>query len=136
MKKNIIKTLSGILLIGTIFSTSVSANTLQVGWNKYNQLSDRTVWGYVYSNKTMATGWCFINNEWYYFNDEGIGVSGNAYKDANGKWINLNSSSFTINGKDYYFDNNGTLIRNTDIYMGSGNFKYHLDNNGDFQDIY
>ena len=136
MKINIIKVFSGLLIIASLFSVSASANTLHAGWNMHNQLSDRTVWGYMYSDGSFATGWQYIDGVWYYFDGEGVGYSGTAYKDANGGWVNTSATSYTIDGKEYYFDNQGRLMVNTDIYMGSGGFKYHLDENGNFQDIY
>lgn len=130
IKKNIIKLLSSLVIGIGLFSNSISAYAYNAGWNVYNKLSDRTVWGYMYSDGTWATGWQYIDGKWYYFSADGIGYSGTAYRDANGNWCNITYSSFTIGGKDYFFDNNGTLITNTDVYMGSGHFKYHINENG------
>lgn len=137
MKKSIVKVLSVLFLMVSLFSISVSADTLKVGWNLYGKYSDKTVWGYMYSDGSFATGWFQdTDGSWYYFGEEGVGYSGTAYKDANGNWVDTDNTSYTIDGKEYYFDNNGKLMTNTDIYQGSGHYKYHIDNNGNIDDTY
>lgn len=107
MKKSILKTLSGILISFSMFSSTVYAGT----WIKHqgdNPYSNVYLGGWEYQNDdgTPAAGWQYINNNWYYFNTE----DGCAYTGIK-----------TINGKDYYFDSiNCDMKHDQYVKIGSG----------------
>lgn len=99
MKRNIVKVLSGFLIIGSLFSVSASANEYS-GWNKMGGN-----WKY-YNNSTYCTGWQQINNNWYWFDADGVMLTG---------WVNEGTGW-------YHFDSSGIMSRNTwigDYYLNS-----------------
>lgn len=66
----------------------------------------------------MATAWTKIDNQYYYFDSSGIMLSGwlnegnnRYYLDQNG--IMVSGRDMIIDGKNYKFYSNGTLIKNT-----------------------
>lgn len=101
------KALTGTQTIDGIKYFFNTGGTLKTGWVK-----DGDNWKY-YSGNTMLVGLLDIgadgNNKIYYFNEDGIMVSG--------KWLR-------IDGKWYYFYANGSLSRSTKID------NYEVDENG------
>ncbi len=96
-------------------------NTLSIGWN---QIGD--YWYYFYSNGQMACDeWLKLNNVWYRVNDKGQMFTGWWQDSSNSKWYYLEpesngskgtmykNSTFSINGKSYTFNEDGSLIDNS-----------------------
>ena len=96
---------------------------------------------YFQSNGYLQVGWLSLNNDWYMFDSEGVmitGWNGSYYFDENGKMMTnaftpdhyyvgssgayLTNCWFKHNGKDYYADNYGHIVKNKWIgsyYLGS-----------------
>lgn len=130
MKRKILKILSGAIVFGSLFN--VSASAVEPGWHKHTQVSEISCsWEYIYSDGTYASGWQYINGNWYYFDPyDGACYVGECYKTEDGKWAGDPTKSYhDINGERYYFDNNGALMTNTYVYSARG-YTYYLDNNG------
>ena len=70
----------------------------------------------------MQTNWCYIDNEWYWFNSNGVLQSGWLLLDGN--WFYLKSSGAgatgwqTIDGKKYYFDSNCYMLTGNQVIDG------------------
>ena len=96
---------------------------------------------YFQSNGYVKMGWLSFNNDWYMFDSEGVmitGWNGSYYFDENGKMMKnaftpdnyyvgssgayLTNCWFKHDGKDYYADNYGHIVKNKWIgsyYLGS-----------------
>lgn len=105
----------------------------------FKQIDNHTY--YFQSNGYVQVGWLLLNNDWYMFDSEGVmitGWNGSYYFDENGKMMKNaftpdnyyvgNSGAYLTNcwfkhdGKDYYADNNGHIVKNKWIgsyYLGS-----------------
>lgn len=94
------------------------------GWRLYNQRNSSYPAGqwveyggssyYFMNNGYMATGWCFLNNHWYFFNpyegrNQGAMVRGWIQDPESGGWFYTNEIGIMatgwhkINGHWYYF---------------------------------
>ena len=64
MKKKIIKSLSALLVISSLFTTKAFAGT----WTAFCKY-DGTILSWVYANDngTFPVGWKYIDGYWYYF---------------------------------------------------------------------
>ncbi len=76
----------------------VNSCEMVIGWKQINQK-----WFYFNSNGAMQTGWLKDNDKWYYLNPVSNGYKGEMY--SNG--------TYTIDGKEYYFNSSGAWIENT-----------------------
>lgn len=105
----------------------------------FKQIDNHTY--YFQSNGYVQVGWLLSNNDWYMFDSEGVmitGWNGSYYFDENGKMMKnaftpdnycvgssgayLTNCWFKHDGKDYYADNNGHIVKNKWIgsyYLGS-----------------
>lgn len=130
MKKRLLKILSGIIVASSLLC--ISANAVESGWHIHCQVGENSYsWEYVYSDGTFASGWNYIDGDWYYFDpvDSGCYV-GKCYVASDGKLGgDIPNSLITINGQNYYFDNNGRLLTNRYVYSNRG-YTYWLDDNG------
>lgn len=89
--------------------SSLEASQLSEGWNSVNGDPNKIV--YV-KNKTLVSGWMARGNTWYYFDP----VTHFLVRDQ----------ARTINGKEYFFSYNGTMIVNCNVdnsYYGSDGAK-------------
>jgi glucan-binding YG repeat protein len=105
----------------------------------FKQIDNHTY--YFQSNGYVQVGWLLLNNDWYMFDSEGVmitGWNGSYYFDENGKMMKnaftpdhyyvgssgayLTNCWFKHDGKDYYTDNYGHIVKNSWIgsyYLGS-----------------
>ena len=105
----------------------------------FKQIDNHTY--YFQSNGYVQVGWLLLNNDWYMFDSEGVmitGWNGSYYFDENGKMMKnaftpdyyyvgssgayLTNCWFKHDGKDYYADNYGHIVKNKWIgsyYLGS-----------------
>lgn len=105
----------------------------------FKQIDNHTY--YFQSNGYVQVGWLLSNNDWYMFDSEGVmitGWNGSYYFDENGKMMKnaftpdhyyvgssgayLTNCWFKHDGKDYYADNYGHIVKNSWIgsyYLGS-----------------
>ena len=105
----------------------------------FKQIDNHTY--YFQSNGYVKVGWLLLNNDWYMFDSEGVmitGWNGSYYFDENGKMMKnaftpdhyyvgssgayLTNCWFKHDGKDYYADNYGHIVKNKWIgsyYLGS-----------------
>ena len=105
----------------------------------FKQIDNHTY--YFQSNGYVQVGWLLSNNDWYMFDSEGVmitGWNGSYYFDENGKMMKnaftpdnyyvgssgayLTNCWFKHDGKDYYADNYGHIVKNKWIgsyYLGS-----------------
>lgn len=129
------------LVIGaiTLALTGISGVGASAEWK---QNDENNTWSWI-ENDSKVTGWKFINETWYYFNDDGsmfVGwlkdnekwyklsesgsmITGWIFDD--GKWYyakssgELETNTITIDDKTYNFSSDGVMIENTqDIYLG------------------
>ncbi|MEH7236738.1 peptidoglycan DD-metalloendopeptidase family protein [Bacillus sp. JJ1562] len=125
---------TGWVLVGTTWYFMNTSGAMQTGW-----IVDGSHWYYLASNGAMQAGWVQDGSHWYYLTE----VSGGAvpkgamqtgwYFDGS-SWYYLNPVSGSIpkgamytgwnriDGKDYYFYNNGVMAKNTTVngrYLGS-----------------
>ena len=104
----------------------------------FKQIDNHTY--YFQSNGYVKVGWLLLNNDWYMFDSEGVmitGWNGSYYFDENGKMMKnaftpdhyyvgssgayLTNCWFKHDGKDYYADNYGHIVKNKWIgsyYLG------------------
>lgn len=87
---------------------------------------------YLNSNGNKATGWQYVNYNWYLFDSTGVMLTGWQY--TGGAWYYLDASGIMktgwfkdYNGAWYYLNSNGTM--NTGWVIDGGKY-YHLSNNG------
>jgi hypothetical protein len=136
MKKSIVKVLSILFLMVSLFSVSASANTS--GWYPHCYVTkDVIAWEYTLPNGELASGWQYIDGYWYYFSDDGLGIAEVGmftYNSELNAWVG--GIPTMIHGKTYCFNTDSQLLVNTDIIQGSGHFRYHIDNNGNIDDTY
>ena len=105
----------------------------------FKQIDNHTY--YFQSNGYVQVGWLLLNNDWYMFDSEGVmitGWNGSYFFDENGKMMKnaftpdhyyvgssgayLTNCWFKHDGKDYYADNYGHIVKNKWIesyYLGS-----------------
>ena len=105
----------------------------------FKQIDNHTY--YFQSNGYVQVGWLLLNNDWYMFDSEGVMITGwnsSYYFDENGKMMKnaftpdhyyvgdsgayLTNCWFKHDGKDYYADNYGHIVKNKWIgsyYLGS-----------------
>lgn len=107
MRKKFIKKLilTGIVTFITINLNYISASAKWVNDAKNN-------WSWI-ENEAKAKGWKKVNQNWYYFNSDGIMNTG--WLNYNGSWYYLSNSGEmitgwkTINGKWYHFNSDGLM---------------------------
>ncbi|MGT2750258.1 glycoside hydrolase family 70 protein [Streptococcus orisasini] len=128
--------------------------------NNYYSFDSDTKWRYFDANGVMAVGLKTINGNTQYFDQDGYQVKGEWVTDANGKkryfdngsgnmavnrfandsngdWYYLGSDgiavigSQTINGKSYYFDQDGKQIKGKIITGNDGKLYYYLADSGE-----
>lgn len=136
MKRNILKTLSGLLLMLSLLIIPANA-AVSPGWHKHCEvLPGIDSWEYVFSDGTFATGWQYIDRYWYHFGyvDCSSEVGRFTYNSKINAWVG--GRPCTIDGKDYYFNTDSQLLVNTNIVQGSGCFVSHLDSNGQYDDSF
>lgn len=128
MKNKFVKKAAVIVSI-TLALTGINISEVSAEW----QNNDDNTWSWI-ENDLRATGWRFIDGEWYYFNDDGtmyigwlkynnkwykLGDNGSmitGWIPDNGKWYYANPSgdletgTLTIDGKTYNFLSDGTMI--------------------------
>lgn len=94
-------------------------NVLLTGWQKVGDY-----WYYMYSNGQMACDeWIQLNNLWYKINDKGQMLTGWYQDTSTNKWYYLEPNSTgngkgsmyksctsTIDGKDYTFNDDGSMV--------------------------
>lgn len=130
MKKHFITLVLSVVMLMSLIT--VPANAYNKGWNIYSDnVGGKTTWYYVFDDGSMAQGWQYIDGEWYYFmpqDEGGITLVGGAYISRFGNWKHLWDSKYIIDGRLYYFDCEGRLIRNT--YVNIDGADVYLDENG------
>lgn len=119
MKKRLLKILSTSLIGCSLFAVPASAE-----WKQ-----DSKGWWYA-EGSSYATGWRYIDGEWYYFKDDGY-----MFNSPNCTFFsNLGSygavKSIYYNGNNYYFDKDGHMLHDCFIVEGSGVFQAWLNSNG------
>lgn len=107
-------------------------NTLAIGWNKIGDY-----WYYFYSNGQMACDeWLKINDIFYKINDKGQMLTGWWQDSNNGEWYYLIEESDpskaeykgqmlsdctrNINGKEYTFSKDGSMIEDSSLLSDAG----------------
>lgn len=106
-----------------------SSAVVSSGW-KQNSYG----WQYINSNLTQAKGFKFIDNKWYYFNNNGYLVK-NKWINEDNVWYYINSNWVmvtniqNIDGKKYFFTTNGKL--NTNKWISYNNYWYYAYEKGD-----
>lgn len=129
MKKTVIKILSTILVSCSLFAIPASANTWYPLKDGYGNTS---TWFLVDNNNIPITGWYQENNEWYYLDGNGIAYnSPKCYYDYSAN-VYVNPLELLIDGKYYYFDNNGRMIHDDNILTGIG--AKRIDSNGNMHE--
>ena len=125
------------------------SGAMLTGWQKIGG-----TWYYLDGSGAMLTGWQKIDGKWYYLKDSGAMASntwiGNYYVNGSGVWeegktlygwqqegarwyyvntdgTRVKSSWKTINGSEYYFDENGWMVTG---WLKKGNNYYYLKENG------
>lgn len=106
LKKILSLTLMSIAMFGTIIPASAA-------WKENNR---SYTWNYEQADGTNATGWKFIDGNWYHFTTGGDMETG---------WIYDNDSW-------YYLWSNGTMATNS--WVINGNSCYYLDSEGKMVD--
>lgn len=128
--------------------------------NGYYSFDNDTKWRYFDSNGTMAVGMKTVNGNTQYFDQDGYQVKGAWITDANGKkryfddgsgnmvvnrfandkdgnWYYLGSDGVvlvgtqTINGKTYYFAQDGKQVKGKIVTDNQGKKTYFLANSGE-----
>ncbi|ACD53377.1 cell wall-binding protein [Clostridium botulinum] len=99
MKKKFLKATMAIMIASVTVLTPITANA---AWKQ-----NSTGWWYTQGN-SYTMGWCQIDNQWYYFDNNGYMKTG---------WIN-------DNGNWYYCWSNGQMAH--DCYIGN----YYLNSKG------
>ena len=119
LKKLLSLTLISTALLGTMIPASAA----------WKQSSMNNAWNYVKEDRTNATGWQFIDGQWYHFTNGGDMETGWTYD--NGAWYYLwsngtmASNSWVINGNScYYLGEDGKMVQSNDktIYSHTYNF--------------
>ena len=118
MKIKLIKILSTILIGCSLFAVPASAEWIQ----------DSNGWWYTEDN-SWATGWRYINGEWYYFKDDGYMVSSPYCNFSNSIGSYFPGTPIECNGDLYFFDKNGHMLHDCFVIQGSGGFQSWLDSN-------
>lgn len=133
IKKLFTKVLCSVAVISNLVSVGVNAYSLAPGWYKHCQTDNYGgySWEYVKEDGTNAVGWNYINGNWYYFDQYDCSTyTGRCWYDSNGILCgDIPNSLIEINGDAYYFDNNGRMLHDCNVYSKRG-IIYHLDNNG------
>ena len=128
---------------------SLAEKKLISEYSGFLTLTDGT---FYYENGSRVTGWKNVDGSWYYFNESGVMNRGN--KTIGGVYYKFNSDGslaggtfktiksgtryyvagsyvvgiYTIEGKDYFFNSNGYLVKNGTVeYM---DYIYTTDENG------
>lgn len=123
--KNSKKILAGIL--AAVMTASVAPMTVSAAWNRDANGS----WSWS-ENGTKATGWKFVQGNWYYFDNNGTMATG--WKNDGGKWYYLNESGAmatgwkAVNGKWYYLNNSGDMVTGWKAVNGKW---YYMNTSGD-----
>ncbi|MDU6352161.1 MAG: hypothetical protein E6573_02940, partial [Streptococcus mitis] len=74
-------------------------------------------WWFKYTSGGYAKHWEFLDNKWYYFDDQGW-MKSNEWINPDGNWYYLSNdgSMLTdynrVNGKPYFFRSNGVCVEN------------------------
>ena len=131
MKKRLLKVLSAALVSCGLFTIPVNAGT----W-KPDQ--GNNCWSYVKDDGTLATGWNYIDGNWYYFNEQidNENFKNYCYLNHNCSWDNelgsyIGVKGECINNNTYYFDSNGHMLH--DCYIIDESYhcvKYWLNKDG------
>lgn len=128
MKREFIKQIiiTGIttLIITNMYYIPASAKWTKDSQNNWNWIED----------KGKAVGWKEIDNEWYYFNSDGVMNTG--WLNYNGDWYNLSSSGIMDKGwkevdeKWYYFNSDGKMVVG---WVNDNGIWYYTNSNGEMQ---
>ena len=96
MKKIISVLLAAMMLLSTFAGLTITAQaeTPQNGW--YKETYDGSVYWWYYENGSPVSGWKYIKNAWYYFEEEYSSMM-------------ISDGVYEINGKDYYFASSGAM---------------------------
>ncbi len=108
-------------------SQTITGNTGVSGW-----VRDGQCWRYRYANNTYAAGtWDRINDNWYYFDDNGIMATGWVYYNKNWYLCDLDGKMKTgwnmVNNKWYYLDKSGVMQTG---YIEVDGIHYYCDQSG------
>ena len=145
-KKKILRFLLGASIVSSVFSLGsvktfatwknennswkyIENNGYATGWNKYNDN-----WYYFNSDGLMQTGWLRYNGAWYYLNQSGDMRTG--WLKDNDSWYYLNQSGemqtgwVKDNGAWYYLNQSGSM--QTGWVKDKGTW-YYLNQSGDMQ---
>ena len=111
MKKKIIKSLSTLLVISSLFTTKAFAGTWEPheGYNGFIMS-----WEYYNDDGSIPIGWKYIDGYWYYF-EYGI----------------TRTTPLEENGEFYYFNSNAQLITNQYVKVGQGLYGVYYWANSD-----
>ena len=130
MKKKMLKVLSSVLVSCGLFVIPVNAGTWKPDQG-YN------CWSYVKDDGTLATGWNYIDGNWYYFNEQidNENFKNYCYLNHNCSWDNelgsyIGAKGECINNKTYFFDSNGHMLHDCYIIEENGDFKCLLNKDG------
>lgn len=99
---------------------------MQTGWQKINN-----EWYYFNSDGIRQVGWQKIGNYWYHFDSNGIRQTG--WQKLNGNWYYFNSDGIRqvgwqqVDGKWYHLNSEGIMETG---WVKIGNYWYHFDSSG------
>lgn len=125
-KRKILRCLLSASIIGSVFSIG-SVKTF-AEWR-----NDNNTWKYVENNENV-TGWHKYNDNWYYFNNEGVMQTG--WVKDNGSWYYLNESGdmktgwVKDNGLWYYLDQSGSMKTG---WVNDNGTWYYMNQSGDMK---
>lgn len=123
MKKALAKILSIALVSCSLLAIPVSAE-----WRQ-----DSNGWWYTEGN-SWATGWRYINGDWYYFKSDGYMLN-SPYCEFNNKVGSYVGAKFLFyNGEVYYFDKDGHMLHDCFVVEGSGCYQSWINSNGSLSD--
>ena len=102
--------------------------------------SSNYYWMYFNSNKSVATGWKYVNGRWYYFNNDGIMQTGWITYKGKRYYLSTSTSGCVKHGemitgwKDmngwYYFNNSGEMLKGWHkIYYNGKNYWFYFAEN-------
>ena len=128
MKKKLLKVLSTLLISCNLFVVPASANT----WHRItNGDIDNPNWYMTddYGN-VLKSQWYFDNYNWYYLSNNGVMLKNQycSYNNIAGMYLDGNGTE--INGKIYFFDENGHMLHDCYVSQGSGHFKCWINSDG------
>lgn len=133
--------IDGIMIDNTLFYVNSKlyffekggALVSKTGWQSrpsFVRAYKKTLWYYVYSDGTVATGWKKINGTWYFLKDDGEMAAsewyGGYWLNANGSWTYKPIGSWHQNSTGWWFgDTSGWYAKNQEVQINGLFYRFN-----------